>query len=225
MFQRLVLTLILGLFAAVPAQAQVLVGEPADGGNCFPFGCGFSGDNTRYQQVYDAASLPSAFDITDISFFLESEGELNQGTFDFFLSTTDVAVNDLSATMDDNLGADNTLFGSFTLGGSAPATLTFSGTPFSYDPSLGNLLLDIQISDFVASPNNSFFFARNDDPSAPFSRMHDFGGGFEGFGLVTEFEGREVNAEVPEPASGLLFASGLLALGWAVRRRERERTG
>jgi len=30
--------------------------------------------------------------------------------------------------------------------GAAPDTLTFSGGAFNYDPSMGNLLLDIQIS-------------------------------------------------------------------------------
>ena len=66
------------------------------------------------------------------------------------------AVNALTgpsiAGMDANIGADNALFGTFLLAGEAsPSTFTFStaGPGFSYGPTLGNLLLDIQMASTV----------------------------------------------------------------------------
>lgn len=219
MFRRFAFALALLFFVFSPAEAQVTIGDPGVG-NCFPFGCigDPSADNDRYQQVYHASNFTSVVDIDEITFFLESPGDLNQGTFDFYLSNTFTAVGELSPTMDDNPGANNSLFGSYTLGGAAPSTLSFSGNTFTYDPFMGNLLLDIRITDLVASTDEAFYEAEAGGADATeFSRMHNFNGGFEGFGLVTQFNGGGVT--VPEPATALLFVSGVLGLA-AIRRRE-----
>lgn len=222
MFRRFAFALALLFFVFSPAEAQVTIGDPVDG-NCFPFGCiqDASADNDRYQQVYHASnftSFESVVEIDEITFFLESPGDLNQGTFDFYLSNTFTDVGDLSPTMDDNPGANESLFGSYTLGGAAPSTLSFSGDSFTYDPFMGNLLLDIRITDLVPSTDQAFYEAEPGSADATeFSRMHNFNGGFEGYGLVTQFNGDGVT--VPEPATALLFVSGVLGLA-AIRRRE-----
>jgi hypothetical protein len=52
-------------------------------------------------------------------------------------------VNSLSnVNFNSNLGANNAAFASMALSGTAPSVLSFTGGPFNYDPSQGNLLLD-----------------------------------------------------------------------------------
>ncbi len=217
MLKRLCATLVLvALGAVAPANAQVVVPDvPPVTGNCFPFGCDFGGD--RYQQIYSATAFSSAFSISEISFSLSSGGPLNSGTFDIYLSTTSVAVGALSdADFDSNRGADNTLFGSFVLGGAAPAILSFGGL-FNYDPSMGNLLMDIQVTGLV--PGNSFFDRA--DGGGIVSRAWGTGnsGQTSDIGLITTFNGSLV--AVPEPGSLLLVAVGLIAI--AARRRSTTR--
>jgi hypothetical protein len=204
---------------AGPAGA-VIIGQPADAGvgNCFPFGCtdrdGTPG--TRYQQVYDSAQFSGSLLIDTISFFDAGfSGNLNSGTYTLSLSTTTQPVNALDlVTFDNNLGSDNQTFTvSVLAGGPVPSVLSFSGTPFLYNPGLGNLLLDVQIAGIAHSGGESFFECRCGTAAGIFSRAHDFGSGFDDFGLVTEFEG----SPVPEPTTVGLLGLGLIT--GAVRRR------
>lgn len=221
MLRPLAVALTLGLLATAPVEAQITVGAPADvdTGNCFPFGCG---SGTRYQQVYAASSFSSPFTITDVSFFNTefAAGNLNSGTFDLYVSTTSAAVDALSSTMDDNVGSDNALFGSFALsGGLVPSTLTFTGTGFGYDPTLGNLLLDFRFGTLSHTGNIAFLDARNGSAGGVFSRMEDFGTGDSeaGWGLVTGFN--VASTTVPEPSSALLLLGALAMLGAVELRR------
>ena len=196
----------------------VTIGLPASDPNCFPFGgCG---EGTRYQQVYSASEFSGAITIGIINFFsVEPTGSLPSGTFSFSLSTSANPVDALDTVLfDNNVGSDNQLFGVFDLTGQAtPSILKFAGTPFVYDPTLGDLLLDMHISGI--SGGGASFLARNDDAGGLFSRVHDFGGGFTGTGLVTEFLPPEVPSgddkgptPIPEPHTLLLVGGGLLAL-------------
>jgi len=213
---------VLGAFAlsasvAVTASGQ-LIGT-GTGGNAFPFGgLALGGVNTVYQQVY--ASFNFGFGpvmISEIDFFLSGAGLLNTGTFDIFLSTTSAPVNGLNTTnFNANRGADNTLFGSFALSGAAPATLAFAGPAFFYNPASGNLLVDIRSS--ISSSGTAGFRANNGDVGGVYSRAHNFGDGFAGYGLQTRFV--SVTA-TPEPATVLLVASGLAGIASIGRRRRR----
>ena len=92
-------------------------------------------------------------------------------------------------------------------------SFTIPGTPFTYDPANGDLLMDI----FVSNSGNQTVFldARNGTAAGVFSRMHDFGSEFNDWGLVTGFNAA---AAVPEPSTYVMLVGGLLALaGW--RRR------
>ena len=110
--------------------------------NCIPFSCdailglGFS----PYQQIYASSAFTGVTPFNQINFFLSVPGALDFGTYTIDFSYTPQAVNALSsASPSANIGADETLFGSFTLsGGAAPSTLTFTGNTFTYDPAMGN---------------------------------------------------------------------------------------
>jgi hypothetical protein len=196
-----------------PACAGIIIGTPADAGsgNCFPFGC----TGTRYQQVYAASNFTGPINIGSIGFFHTqfAGGNYNGGQFTFSLSTTSKAVNGLDTTVfNNNLGADNQLFTIVTLAGAAPAgEVLFSGTPFAYNPSQGNLLVDIVVSGAVSQSSATYFDTRSENAAGVFSRAHNFGSVFNDTGLVTEFNSADPS-NVPEPASFLMVAGGLFAL-------------
>lgn len=218
MRKTLVLVAVLFLTSQVTAAPTVTIGLPASGANVYPF-CDswYTAPNpTRYQQVYSSAEFSSPIDIRTISFFRGVSGDLASGTFTLSFSITSAAVDALdTANFDNNLGPDNQLFTVQVLaGGPAPDVLSFTGTPYHYDPSLGNLLLDIQISGFSGSVGDSAgYLSRNGDAGGLFSRAHDFDSGFEGYGLVTEFE------PIPAPGAILLGSIGVGLVGWLRRRR------
>lgn len=218
------------LFGGAPAHA-LIIGGPGDPGtgNCFPFGCDTPFDwGIEYQQVYAASDFSGPINITSLSFYdhnFDSGGSaaLESGTFMISLSVTSKAVNglDLTAGPDPNQPLASNITGTNTLvfSGTLPGSLAFGSqlnflltSPFFFDPSQGNLLLDV-----VANPNGqvggpTFFDAHNfgtfDSLS---SRAFISGGGtdpgFEGWGLVTGFN------EVPEPGTLAIFAAAFLGFG------------
>jgi hypothetical protein len=181
--------------SATVAQAAafntIVIGGSNEGWNIFPFGGGYFGA-TRYQQAYAAAQFNSAAPllIRSIS-FVGGQGTFATNTYAFSLSTVTTGIDNLSTTnFNANRGPDNAPLATVNLSGAAPATLRIEGaTPFLYDPTRGNLLLDIVISPGATFPAAlaASYHARS-SAYGIMSRYHDFGTGFIGYGLITQFE-------------------------------------
>jgi hypothetical protein len=107
---------------------------------------------------------------------------------------------------------------------------TLTGSPFFYDPNDGNLIIDIQITDFGTSNDltqgaSSLFFNATDDKDlesepGPYSLVNNFDGrDNDSYGLATAFE----LTLVPEPSAGILLGLGLVGLGCLRRGRRAQR--
>jgi hypothetical protein len=170
-----------------------------------------------YQQVYSSTAFSGTISISSISFFLASSfsgNRIDSETLLISLSTTSVAVDNLSyRNSASNVGTDVQAFGTFTIGGISPSKLTFSGTPFTYNPALGNLLMEIVTLSASGPQGNDFTYYDSDNSGSVTSRVCGQSECNENQGLVTEFD----SAVVPEPASLGLAVLGIVML--AINRR------
>jgi hypothetical protein len=194
-----------------------------NGGNAFPFGTHAGGSaGTRYQEAYSSTYFSSPISITGIDFFVQGggAGSLYSGTYTLSLSTITVGVGALSTSnLASNLGANNATFEIVALSGNAPGTLSFSGASFNYDPSQGNLLLDIQISNGSAGTSLAQFQDVGTG-SSTIVRYQNFGSSTStDYGLVTRFDFTTTTSGVPEPGTWTLLGCGLAGL--LVRRFRR----
>lgn len=211
--------------SAVCANSIVIGGPPAAAyGNCIPFGCTSYGTSTIYQQVYASSNFSGPILIRSLSFLntASSGGTIVDSTYSFTLTATPAAVNGLSTNFAANMGSTSQAFWSGNLQGAVNGSLTIVGTPFEYQPSAGNLLLQITRVPGSGTPSSggAAFNARNGTAGGTFSRMSDYYNYNNpnlnaGYGLVTEFS----NGGVPEPATLLLFPAGLA--GIAIYRKKR----
>lgn len=187
--------------------------------NCYPFNCLAQ----HYQQVYDDSEFGSSpLEIDGIAF----RGDTIYGSAaasyaaTIGLSTTAMSVDGLSPTFANNLGGDaETVFSGIVTvattadsGGPTPFSFVIAfTTPFVYDPTLGNLLLDVVTNgtttdgylDAVALGGDTVSRVFSSSPSATI-------GSDDSLGLVTQFITSQ--ATVPEPPSLALIVLGLVGI-------------
>jgi hypothetical protein len=209
------LLLALGALCSLASAATITIGTNT-AGNAFPFD--FPAYSGEYQQVYTAASFLGPMQIRQITFFPFSVLTSITGTYAISLSTTSVGVSSLT-TYANNIGPDNALFFS----GSVSGVLSFSGVPFLYDPSHGNLLMDVHViipnntagslaAGCSTATNREFNIGGNGSPVTGLSTCP---GGSNG--LQTQFS--TVSSTIPEPGTFMLLSIGLLGLGSTIRRK------
>lgn len=214
--------------ASDPAVGGLLIGGPATGGFSVPFAGGL-----RYQQIYNSDEFTTGpVSIIGITFFdtIDTGGEIDKTTYFITLSTSAKAVNGLSTVFADNRGADEQLFFNAILSGNlAGSELNIIGTPFNYNPSNGNLLLEIVKADDPEPSGMGFAISMdssNGGSAGTFSllRSAEADGSNavaeNNFGLVTRFE-IEPTAIISEPSTVTLagLAALLLSGYWRCRAR------
>jgi hypothetical protein len=235
-------------FTGASLQAGNLVlGDPPmqRTGNCDPFGCpGFFGLGT-YQQAYLDSAFPGAITIDGLEFFqgqVAGNGGLPAGgTYTLTFSYTTAAPGDLDLTNPNNnisSGSEAFFTGTLpalTVNGAAGNLLAFAGTPFTYNPADGNLLLTVAVTGATDSPPYLSLDEAQCGPktvcptgSTVVSSNAYFGtikggavtGGNDIGGLITGFDYTSISGvPTPEPGSLLLVLAGIGLIGYQGRRR------
>jgi hypothetical protein len=245
----LIFTLVLmGTLSASPVRAAAIVIGSSDSRDVEPFGWDDGDTPSRlFQQLYGGNSFGTdPILITQLTFFLDPlswEGRMFYTGEQLFLSTSPQSHSSPSASFAANRGTDFTqvFSGAFSIGfdGWLPpvlpcpecteTTLTFNITPFLYDPTAGDLLLEVSPSYHYSDNADLIYFESGSNSNVAVVDNH---GGFispeprirNNYGLLTQFT-YEPHV-VPEPASLTLFGAGLAALlGLRGRRRSRRVTG
>lgn len=204
------------------------------------YGDGFLGTEVllgRYQQVYSAALFGSndVLSITGIQLrpFSSLPFSATASALEIVLSTTAAPVTGLSSTFADNLGADQTVVFSGPVplasgGRTGDPGADFDivlplGLSFSYDPSMGNLLLQLRASGSLTDAMGAIQFDTwHTNGAAEVSSLLAFdsnsaSGNVFPIGMATRFDVEGL--AVPEPGRGLLFAAGLVFLMSPARGR------
>jgi len=195
-----------------------------NGGNCYPLSCFASETNpaagVTYQEVYRAGAFSGPISVGAVSFRQDIPGAMDSATYDISFYLTDRPVMGLDTTLSNNLGVLLSNFGSFSISGAMPLALTLDGADFTYDPSLGNLLMQVTVTGLTEShPYQSFFAAdyTGNDVSRIYRKADGSTDGNVLGALQTRFDSPTL---VPEPLTWMLMIGGLAGVGVALRRRQ-----
>jgi PEP-CTERM motif len=219
------------LMCNLAAAGSITFGND-NNGNCIPLNCNVSGTSSGqvidYQQVYKAPHFGGAVNISSISFISTGSGgdTLLGGTYKLEWGyAPSNALDHLSTTLASNYSFGGpTVLETFTVpagGIKEPSLLTFNGFLFNYNPAIGDLLLEIIVSNqdnvSLGSPNTGSNEADFFGTQTSRAYCSNTGCVADDEALVTEFGAVPVST-TPEPSSLLLFGTCLLGLA-PVRRK------
>jgi hypothetical protein len=235
----LALAVILSFSSIASATPFTLVVPNANANTVGGLNGGVNG-NGRIQEVLGSNQFFGPILITDL-FFRAYAGsgpvDFSYASFSITMSTTQAYPNTngghslQSTTFADNVGPDATVvfnqpFAIHVPGCAGPAPCAFDigghlTTPFFYDPALGRLLLDLQISPVLGASDGQIDLVRFASFTGSVATLNGEGpnptsGILSSTGLIVELQGQAV----PEPATLVLLGSGLAA---AATRRLRAR--
>lgn len=249
---KILLAAVLALaITPAPAFAETIL-APGTAGNAqgpAPFRYYGSG-GSRVQQVYSSSFFFAPISLTSISFRAypgASAGVFSSNAFSISnlvvrLSTTsrgDETGNTLSSTFASNVGANVTTVyqGALSLATAATGigpqpfdyTITFQNA-FAYNPSMGNLLLDVNVLGAVSGGGFGFitFDTVNTLNDGIFSVV-DINNGAATTGTLStagaiSLFGGTLAAAVPEPATWAMMLLGFGMIGASMRYRRRSST-
>lgn len=205
-------------------RADVMIGIPGSSAtqDCIPFGCGH-----QAQFIYDSSFFSGPITIMGLQFFnsVDDSDRFDPATYTIKLSTTSSAVGNPSSVFADNLGSDAQTFTTVAVSDSTiPSTFTYTGTPFTYNPANGNLLIEFDKPDSSETFNG---YADYNSGLAAARVWSSDNGGSGSIDLryapvvnILTADSPPITAPVPEPSSLVLAGAGLItAAGYGLRRR------
>ncbi|HVP55389.1 MAG TPA: PEP-CTERM sorting domain-containing protein [Candidatus Eisenbacteria bacterium] len=226
------ITLMAFLLSASLLFADVTVGTiDPNAGNCYPFSCNDSGTSVGqsidYLQVFSSSAFPGTITVTNMEWYIapnfQGTGLAIGGSYTFYWGYGGVV-----GALNTNLGANYTsgpnLIGTgvIPVGGiDETGGLTLSGFSFTYDPTLGNLLVEVVVNNQDNVPNNgaNAYNAVMVESGTLSSRAYcltNFSCFADNTALVTTFS---TGPTIPEPGTLMMFGSGLLGLAGVARRK------
>ncbi len=226
------LTFLILLTASLMLHASVTVGTYS-GPDCYPFMCNDSGTNSGqtmdYLQVDTAAAFSGPTAINNLTFYYAtgSGGTSNVigGSYSFYWGYAAFnSINNLSSNLPSNYIGGPNFLGTHTVpagGQSYGGSLNFAVAPFTYDPTQGNLLIEVVASNQDNVPNYGGNGWNQADYSGTVSSIaYCINGGcatnFDG--LVTTFGNTGSGSPTPEPGTIIMLGSGIIGLATRLRR-------